>query len=129
MAFELRVGIVDDLALVVANGDALSQHLDHEVEDGLHADTPEVDLIDVIRNKVKPEEEVLVLLILPDDAVGLLSLQWRDDSDRGCLVDSSKAEHVTQGVELLFFIDFLSDLLVTEHSRTEKFDKGPLDPE
>jgi hypothetical protein len=29
----------------------------------------------------------------------------------------------------LFFIDFLSDLLVTEHSRTEKFDKGPLDPE
>jgi len=69
-------------------------------------------LIKVFSDHVQAVEEILVVLVLPDDSVSLLSLKRGDYSQRRSLIYPSEPQHVTVSVgprlPISFFLDPVS---------------------
>ena len=68
--------------------------------------------VKVFSDHVQAVEEILVVLVLPNDSVSLLPLKRGDYSQRRSLIDPSEPQHVTvsvgPGLPIPFFLDPVS---------------------
>ena len=77
-------------------------------------------LVNVFGDHIESVEEILVILVLPNDSVSLLPLKWCYYSQGRSLIDPSESQHVTVSVRprlpIPFFLNPVSvrDLLSEE---------------